>query len=97
MAEGVENFHIQFGIDGGDADQAADYYTGAPSATELDDAVSARIYVLIRSRQATPGYTNTKTYHLGDVAVDPNPDDGFYRRVYSTTVQLRNPTNLRGF
>jgi type IV pilus assembly protein PilW len=94
LAEGIEYFHIMFGLDPDD-DGIANQYEGAPTASELKDAVSARIYVLVRSKDADNQYTNTKTYNLGDESRTMN--DNFYRRVYTTTVPLRNLANLKLF
>jgi type IV pilus assembly protein PilW len=85
---------VELGIDD-DADFIADYYTAAPTAAEVTDAVAARIYVLARSVTQVPNYTNDKTYRMGATVVAP-ANDGFYRRVFSTTVLLRNPSNLSG-
>ncbi len=92
IAEGIEQFHIQFGIDT-DIDGVANQYIANPTAAQIDTAVSARLYVLARSAVGDRTYNNTKTYNLGDVVVGP-VNDNFYRRVYSTTVTLRNPANL---
>lgn len=94
LVDGIENLQIEFGIDGTDADLAPDYYTAAPSSTELGEAVSARIYLLVRSIDPVAGYTNDKTYQLGSQTVAA-ANDNFYRRVYSTTVQLRNADKLK--
>lgn len=92
LAEGIEHFHIDFGIDD-DEDGYADYWEGDPSKSELERAVSARIYVLTRSREPSQGLNNQKTYRLGTHAAITVNDD-YHRRVYSTTVILRNPANL---
>lgn len=93
LAEGVEQFHIQFGIDT-DNDGLANRYLSNPTAAQAATAVSARIYVLVRTAEQDRDYTNTKTYQLGDLAIDPTPNDNFYRRVFSTTVSLRNPSSI---
>ncbi|NIB40244.1 prepilin-type N-terminal cleavage/methylation domain-containing protein [Pseudomaricurvus alkylphenolicus] len=90
LVEGVENLQIEYGIDS-DSDGVPNQYTATP--TDVDDVVSARIYVLIRSVNPVRNYTNDKTYNLGSVTDGP-ADDNFLRRVYSTTVSLRNPYNL---
>lgn len=100
-AEGIEDLHVQFGIDT-DFDGVANYYKSDPTTAELINAVSLRIYVLARSAQTVPGYTNTKKYVLGDVnasetngtANDGIFNDGYYRVVETTTVSLRNPINM---
>jgi type IV pilus assembly protein PilW len=88
IAEGVEDFHVQFGIDT-DQDAIANFYTSTPSAGDLENTVSARLYLLARSIDADPHFTNDTQYVLGDATVAA-ANDGFYRRVYSTTVALRN-------
>ena len=69
----------------------------------LDNARIARIELLVRSRQANPRYQDVKTYSIGDkpsfdpgAVTDPEgtpanaQTERYYRRVYSTTVRLRN-------
>lgn len=94
LVEGIENIQLEIGVDN-DNDFIADYYTSAPTAAELFDAVSARVWVLARSVNAVPGYVNDKAYNLGGVNVAA-ANDGFYRRVFTSTIVLRNPANLTG-
>jgi type IV pilus assembly protein PilW len=51
--------------------------------------VVARIYLLLRTVNEISGHEDTKTYNLGQTAVGPF-NDGYYRRVFQTTVLLRN-------
>lgn len=95
LARGVENLQIEYGIDT-DTDGVANQYFSNPTAAQLQSQlVSVRIYLLMRSVEPDPGYTNIKMYNLGNTVYDPNPDDNFYRRVYTTTVLVRNTRNLR--
>jgi len=94
LVEGVEDLQIEWGVDGNDLDLAPDYYTGDPDGAELGNAVSARIFLLVRSIDRVTGYVNDKSYNLGSKAVAAK-NDAFYRRVYSTTVQLRNSEKLQ--
>ena len=94
LVEGVENLQLEFGIDTDD-DFVANYYDPNPTAAELNDAVSARLYALVRSVNVVPGYVNDKAYTLGSTNVAA-ANDGFYRRVFTLTVLLRNPANLTG-
>ena len=66
------------------------------SAADCDAAnvVVAKIHVLARSLEPTPGYTDTKTYQLGDKTMGPF-NDRFKRHVFSTTVRLVNPSGRR--
>ena len=98
VAQGIEYIHVMFGIDRIDAppDGVPDYYKSNPGAAEMRAAVTAKIYVLARSIDPDPSYTNAKSYQLGDVNKDfADNQDHFYRRVFTTTVQLRNRVNLK--
>ena len=88
LVEGVEDMQIEFGIDT-TADGVPNLFKGAPSAAEIDGAVVARVYLLLRSINPVSNYVNTKTYQLGQKAVAAK-NDGYFRRVMSTTVQTRN-------
>ncbi|MDD2767327.1 MAG: PilW family protein [Methylococcus sp.] len=110
LAEGIEYFHIEFGIDDNDRsnltcglseiDGVPDIYPSpselsdilAANPNELDCAISARIHVLVRSAEADSSYTDNKTYTFGtgDAAVTRAYNDHFRRKVFTTTVQLRN-------
>lgn len=88
LAEGIEDLHVEFGIDT-DKDAVANIYTSTPTPADMENAVSARVFLLARSVEVDPHFTNDTQYVLGD-AVVPAANDGYYRRVYSTTVALRN-------
>lgn len=90
VAQGIEHVHVMFGVDAG-TDGIPDYYTSSPTVVEERAAVTAKIYVLARSLEADQLYNNAKSYQLGDVIKDfSGSPDNFYRRVFTTTVQLRN-------
>lgn len=83
------------------ANRAAD--TTAPStepaasvctADDLEDVVAVKLYVLVRSRERTNGYVDTKTYTLGTTTLGPF-NDGFKRHVFSSTVRLNNVSGRR--
>jgi hypothetical protein len=88
LVEGIEEMQVEFGIDT-DADGVANQYQAAPSSSDMANAVVARIYLLVRSIDELSGYQNTKTYQLGQRTVGAR-NDGYLRRVFSTTVQVRN-------
>lgn len=102
IAEGVEDLQIVWGLDTNN-DHVVDRYTAAPDLDQTRLARSAQIHLLVRSRRGNPQYTDSKTYRLADQsaftpstvadAAGTPPDRRtrhFYRRAYSTTVQLRN-------
>ncbi len=98
--EGVENMQVEFGVDT-NGDQQAEYFTASPSSAEMGNAIAIRIFLLMRSINTISGYTNDKVYRLGTTAINPDVNgdpqafnDGFYRRIFNTTVNLRNPVRL---
>ena len=69
--------------------------TAAPcTAAQLRNVVAAKIYVLIRSIDVTPGYINTKRYTLGSTTLEPF-NDGFKRHLFSQTIRLVNVSARR--
>ncbi|MFT4519622.1 MAG: type IV pilus assembly protein PilW [Halioglobus sp.] len=86
LVEGLENMQLEFGIDT-DADGVANHYTAAPSPDELQQAVTAKIHLLLRSLSQMTGYVNNSVYSLGKTQVQAS-GDGYLRRVYSTAVPL---------
>lgn len=72
-----------------------DCTTAAPCTLgDLLNVTAVRIWVLARSREATQGYTDTKTYNLGGTVLGPY-NDGFKRHLFVTTVRLPNVAGRR--
>lgn len=88
VAAGVERLRFLFGVDS-TGDGTADSWVAAASA-DWTKVVAVRVFLLARSEKSDPYYTDERTYELGDVTVDPNPNDNFRRAVLDTTVSLRN-------
>lgn len=64
------------------------------TAAQLTNVVAVKLHVLARAREASPGYTDSKTYSLGSTPLGPF-GDGFKRHVFSTTVRLNNISGRR--
>lgn len=94
IAEGIEDIQIQFGIDS-DNDGDIDFYTPAPTTAQLAQTILVRVNILVRALTEDPNttYANTKTYNLGEGAIGPF-NDRFQRRVYTSTVPVRNVFSL---
>ena len=82
-------------------DGVPDTYITCPKAggtacnhNDMFHVVSARLHVLARNLETTPGHQDTKTYVLAGTTYGPF-NDGFIRRTYSTTVRLMNPAGRR--
>lgn len=91
LVDGIENMQVQYGLDT-TADGIPDSYISAPT-TVIDwrNAMGARIHLLARNTVKTPGYTDNRTYTLGDETITAT-SDGYKRHVYSTAVQFVNPS-----
>ena len=69
--------------------------TAAPcTAGQLMNVTAVKIYVLVRSREAAPNYTDTKIYQVGTTVMGPF-SDGFKRHVYVSTLRLPNIAGKR--
>lgn len=88
LAQGIENLQVEYGLDG-DGDSKPDAYRSNPTQTQMQSAVTARIFVLARSVEADFSYDDVKTYTLGNSA-PYTPADNFHRRVSSVTVNIPN-------
>jgi len=86
IAEGVENMVVLYGEDT-NSDGTANRYVRADSVTDMNEVVSIRLNLLVQSLEnnvtdrATPYVFNGQTI---------TPNDRKLRRVYSTTIVLRN-------
>ena len=97
IATGIEDLQVEYGIDTS-GDGNPNVYMSAPTLADLQNVVSARIYLLARTTEDDVRYTNQKTFSIGN-APDYTPNDSFHRRVYSTTVAIQNirSMNMMGF
>lgn len=117
LVQGVDDFQVEYGMDS-NGDGSPDVYSASPQAYQAcgptttptcvqhwASVVTVRLFVLARNIDATPGYTDAKTYVLGRVAdatlgsgvehgVGPF-NDGFKRSVFHETVRLQNVSGRR--
>ena len=97
LATGIEDLQIEFGIDTSEDGQPNVYATN-PTLAEIQNVVSARIFLLARTTDIDTRYTNEKTYSISNSG-NFSPDDSFHRRVFSTNVSIQNirSMNMMGF
>ncbi len=97
LATGIEDLQIEYGIDT-TSDGQPNLFLPNPSLTQIQNVVTARIFVLARTTDIDTRYTNTKTFSISN-APDYTPADSFHRRVFSTTVAIQNvrSMNMMGF
>ncbi len=94
LVDNVENMQILYGEDT-TGDQSADIYSAPAAITAWSRVVSVRIALLVRTPAEGGVDVDTQTYHMfGDTtgtADDFGPvNDRRQRRVFSSTIQLRN-------
>lgn len=100
LAEGVENMAFEFGFDT-DANGSPDVYRTGLSGTagaadnNWSNVVAARVYLLTRTTEATPGFTSARTFNLGLAGVRGPFNDAFKRRLYVMTNRLNNVSGPR--
>lgn len=92
LATGIENLQVEYGIDTSEDGQPNIYLT-SPSIEEMQDVVTARIFLLVRTTARDTRYENETTYSVSN-APDYAPADGFHRRILSTSVTIRNVRSL---
>jgi type IV pilus assembly protein PilW len=123
ISEGIQAFKVELGIDNSPnavnacttrkGDGAPDLYlpnstTAAISVADLAGVVSAKVWIIARSPQATPGFTDTKTYAVatpstvlgaGTVAgtgLTYGPyNDGYKRHAFFSELRAVNPSSRR--
>lgn len=97
LATGIENLQLEYGIDT-TQDGQPNVFLSNPTLAQIQDVVSARIFVLARTTEIDTRYTNAKTFAISN---SPNytPNDSFHRRVFSTSVSIQNirSMNMMGF
>jgi type IV pilus assembly protein PilW len=94
LVEGIENLQIEYGRDTS-GDGSPDTFTASPaSVTEWSQVVAVRLHVLARNTDASPGFTDTKTYQLGlkadGTANDFTPGGPYRRHAYTELVRVQN-------
>jgi type IV pilus assembly protein PilW len=104
LVEGIEDMQLEYGIDT-DGDSMPDAASDDPGTfggcaavpcyiTNWLNVMTVKLYLLSRSSEATPGYTDTKTYALGSRTDGPF-NDGFKRHAYTETIRMNNPAGRR--
>lgn len=95
LIEGVESMHIVYGVDP-NGDKIPDSYvpagdTALNSTDEWESVIAVRIAMLVRTLDEYGRDLDTKDYQLNDFTFEtPIAGDRFKRRIFNTTVLLRN-------
>jgi type IV pilus assembly protein PilW len=98
LVEGVEDMQILYGENtNNDSNSAADRFVPADQVSTWGNVVSVRIALLVQSLednlvQGPQAYTFNGIEYNGAVGKGALPPDGRLRRVFTTTINLRNIT-----
>lgn len=94
LVDGIESLLVQFGLDS-NGDGAPDHYTSTPaSVAEWSNVVTARVNVLARAMEPSPGYKDAKSYDLG-AGLSTARNDPYKRHVYSQTIRISHTSGRR--
>lgn len=100
LVQGIEQWRIQYGVDNSvdasgkpDQDGTPDSYMQPVTVTDWTNVTTVQVNLLARNTQQTAGYTDTKSYQLGDVTVTGS--GSFKRHAYSSTYRLMGPYGTR--
>jgi type IV pilus assembly protein PilW len=97
IAEGIEDLQLEYGLDV-DGDFNVDRYLPNPTLTEMQNVISARVFILARTTDPDIAYSDGRTYSISNAlggAAPVAPNDQFHRRVFSVTVMMFNMRNRR--
>ena len=91
VASDIENMQVQYGVS---TTAGIRYYdASAVPASLWTSVVAVRLWLLARSTDAEPGYSNTSTYTMGDQTVTAS--DGYQRQVIPAR-RADSQVSLRG-
>lgn len=98
LVEGVDDLQVDYGVDSAGNDGTPDSHLAAPgSVAEWRNVMSARVHVLVRNTEISPGHADNRTYSLGLNADGSTKSvgpfgDAYKRHVFATTTRFANPS-----
>lgn len=100
LAQGIEKITLLYGVDTSPVqDGRIDKYVSISSVASNEwnegRVIAARLFILVRSLQASSKYVNNNTYQVGNIQV-AGSGDGFRRLLLETSIALRNPAAIAG-
>jgi type IV pilus assembly protein PilW len=91
LVEGIEDMQILYGEDtDATADGVANRYVDAGTVMDWDKVVSARITLLLRTIDDNVASEVITYNYNGNTNITPSPSDKRLRRVFTTTIGIRN-------
>ena len=90
LVSDVQDMQLLYGVDT-DNDGSANFYVPFNAVSDVDQIVSIRAWLLVRSPSLTGAVIDTKTYNLAGKSLGPY-NDRYVRRILYSTINLRNRT-----
>ena len=99
LVEGIQSLRVDYGIDN-TGDGLADVWRRCDLATpcaaaDWANVTAAKVFVLSRNLDPSPGYVDNKTYTMGLSGTTAATNDAFKRHVYTAQVNLPNRSGPR--
>jgi type IV pilus assembly protein PilW len=99
MVEGIEGLRVDYGVDN-NGDGLPDLWTRCDVASPCTPAMwgnvtAVKVYLLSRNLEASPNWTDNKTYNLGLWGDTLPVNDKFKRHAYSALIALPNRSGPR--
>lgn len=88
LAEGVEQWALEFGLDL-DHDGVVDSYREVPTSAQLSQARLLQVHLLLRSIDPLPGVSQPQVFRLGPRSLQRSAD-GYLRQTATLTMPLTN-------
>lgn len=101
IAEGIEQLQFEFGLDTDDDGVANGNFVKCEGATcttaNWSNVVAARVYIVARNTETSPGYLDSKTYSIGSGVGDYTAaaGDAYRRHAYTSLVRVNNVSMRR--
>ena len=91
LVQYVESMQLTFGVDlSSPPDFTVDRYVNAAGVSDWGKVLSTKIELMLRSPKTISGYTNDYEYEFDGQEIIFA--DGYHRKVFSTTLFIRNPS-----
>ena len=89
LVAGIDQLQVEYGIDT-NGDSIPDVYMSDPGTpANWRNVVTARLYILARNTQPSPGFSDTHVYTAGGNTYGPY-NDGYKRHLYTSLVRFNN-------
>ena len=99
VGSGIEQMQVQYGrldtalntryLDASGINGSSTDTLFTTSSYAWDEVNSARIWLLARTAKIENGYSDTRSYAMGDITYGPM-NDNFRRQLFTAVIQLRN-------